>query len=469
MIKNIFSILRNSSSNDNPSDRGRSLYSSIGFMISHHLWAQILIGMIFGVALGILLSPSGGALIGEENAYLAGSWIVLPGILFLSLIQMIIIPLVICSIILGITTSGSTEFLKKMGLRIVPYFIMTTAISISIGIIYVNTIKPGNYIDQSLVSEVMNSADSGLLIASKTFEDLTIPQRISNLIPTNLSQAMLEKNLLQIVVFSIIIGIVILTIPKSTAKPVLDLCIAGQVITMKIISWIMLLAPYAVFGLLCDITIKLGLNALTGIGYYFITVLLGLLTMGVVYMILVSVIGGRSPLAFLKQISAVQLLAFSTSSSAAVMPLSIKASEENLNIRPEISRFVVPLGATINMDGTALYQAVAALFLCQVFGIELTFGETILLLITTVGASIGTPATPGVGIVVLATILAGIGVPGAGIGLILGVDRILDMCRTTVNVTGDLTATVIMQKLLPQADDEALEIKETDEEQEIIS
>ncbi len=282
----------------------------------------------------------------------------------------------------------------------------------------------------------------------QTFEDLTIPQRIANMIPSNFTQASLDNNLLQIVVGAIMLSIVMITLPKETTKPFHDLCIFGQVATMKIISWAMAIAPYAVFGLIGDIIIRIGAEALIGVSMYFITVLLGLSCMMAVYLLIISIIGNRNPFTFLKAIRELQILAFSTSSSAAVMPLSIKAAEEKLGLSPEVSRFTIPVGATINMDGTAMYQAIAALFLCQIFGVELSLTETILLLVTTIGASIGTPGTPGVGIVVLATILVGIGVPPAGIGIILGVDRILDMCRTTINVTGDITASLIMEKWL---------------------
>ena len=281
-------------------------------------------------------------------------------------------------------------------------------------------------------------------IPTERFDDLTIPQRIANIIPTNPAKAQVERDMLQIVIASILVGIALITIPAKNGKPFKDLCISGQVLTMKIISWAMAIAPYAVFGLLADATIKTGLDALYSVGIYSITVPAGLGCMLLVYLFFIAAFTKISIGEFLRGIKEVQLFAFSTSSSAATMPFSIKAAEENLKVRPEIGRFIVPLGATINMDGTALYQAVAAVFLCQVFGIDLSFGETVLLLVTTVGASIGTPATPGVGLVVLATILSGLGVPAEGIALIIGVDRLLDMCRTTVNVTGDLTASCVM-------------------------
>jgi Na+/H+-dicarboxylate symporter len=333
-----------------------------------------------------------------------------------------------------------------MGIRIIPYFVLTTCIAVSIGILLATIIKPGAFIDPTMIQAVMNENTA---VSARTFQDLTVPERIANLIPTNFTQAALENNLLQIVIFAIIVGVVIINVPESTVKPFKDLCVAGQVISMKVISWAMMIAPYAVFGLLCNLTIKIGFSAITGVATYALTVLFGLILMLGVYALILVFIAKYNPLDFFKSIKEVQLLAFSTSSSAATMPFTIRASEENLNVEPAIARFVIPLGATINMDGTALYQAIAAIFLCQVFGVDLSLSETLLLIITTVGASIGTPATPGVGIVVLATILVGIGVPGEGIGLILGVDRILDMCRTTVNVTGDLTASTVMNRLLP--------------------
>lgn len=431
------------------SPRGKSLSESTEDIMEQKLWLKILIGMALGVFVGYLLSKDGLALIPEDQALIWAEWLGLPGLLFLGLIKMVIVPLVICSIILGIAESGDMDFLKKIGLRIIPYFILTTAVSITIGLTLVNIIQPGDFIDKTLVDGAMTSAEAAA-IPTERFDDLTIPQRIANMIPTNPAKAQVERDMLQIVIASILVGIALITIPAKSAKPMKDLCISGQVLTMKIISWAMAIAPYAVFGLLADITIKTGLSALVSVGVYALTVLLGLACMLIFYLLIVSLFSNIKPIEFIKGIKEAQLLAFSTSSSAATMPFSIKASEENLKIKPEISRFIIPLGATINMDGTALYQAVAALFLCQVFGIDLTMGQTVILLLTTVGASIGTPATPGVGLVVLATILSGLGVPAAGIALIIGVDRILDMCRTTVNVTGDITASAVMDRWIKE-------------------
>lgn len=213
---------------------------------------------------------------------------------------------------------------------------------------------------------------------------------------------------------------------------------------MTVVRWAMLLAPIAVFGLILQLTAKLGIDALLGMAVYVLTVLLGLLLLLALYLLIILIVAKRHPLTFLNDIKEVLLLAFSTSSSAAVMPLSIKVAEEKLGVRPSISQFVIPLGATINMNGTALYQGVAAMFLAQVFGIDIGLGGMVLIVITAVGASIGSPATPGVGIVILAMVLDSVGIPAAGIALIMGVDRILDMCRTAINVSGDLVTAKLM-------------------------
>ena len=426
-----------------------ALAEKLTFLIRSKLWLQIVVCMVLGITVGLLVSAEGAALVSEEAAVLITGWLVLPGHLFLALIQMIMLPLVVSSIVLGIAGAEDLSKLRKMGLRIAPYFVGTTTVAVLIGVVLAIFIAPGQYVDPLLLSETL--ADSGAVDLAKNLEKLTLHDRIVGLIPANPLSAALDESMLQIVVFAILMGIALASIAPDRAKPLLEISKSVQELSMKIVSWAMVIAPLAVLGLLAQITMQVGVNALVGMSAYVGTVLLGLGFLLGFYLTVVFIVGGISPSYFLSQLREVQLLAFSTSSSAAVMPLSIKTAEEKLGIQPSTAGFIIPLGATINMDGTALYQVVAAVFLTQVFGVELSSGELLLLITTTIGASIGSPSTPGVGIVILATILTNIGVPGSGIALIIGVDRILDMSRTAINVTGDLAACVVMDKWLPSA------------------
>ncbi len=415
-------------------------------LIRTHLWLQILVAMVFGLGLGLLLSPSGVALVSNDMAYGFAQWVAVPGQLFLAMIQMVVIPLVLSSIILGIAASGDSSFLKKVGLRIAPYFVMTTTIAVMIGITIVTVLKPGEFIDAELVQSMVGDTPHTVTSTGVEQVNTSIPERIVRLVPANPFKSLIDKDMLAIVIYAIFIGVALLALEKRQTKLILDLVSSIQALTLKIVNWAMIIAPLAVFGLLCDITIRIGVDAILGMSVYVATVMLGLILLLGVYVLIVMFVAGKSPGKFLSAIREPQLLAFSTSSSAAVMPLSMKTAHEKLGVRKSIAQFVVPLGATVNMDGTALYQVVAAVFLTQVFGIDLTLSDLLLLTATTIGASIGSPSTPGVGIVILATILQGIGVPASGIALIIGVDRILDMCRTTVNVSGDLTACVVMDR-----------------------
>jgi Na+/H+-dicarboxylate symporter len=406
--------------------------------------------MALGIIAGLALGPSAG-LAEREVSYIIGEWLALPGYIFLALLQMIVIPLVFASIIRGIAAGEDMEQLRRVGLRTVGYFLVTTAFAIMIGLGLALLIGPGSYISSEMVQQTLggssvNSTVSTPVSAPGVPGIAEVPGMITTVLPTNPLGALATGQMLQVVIFSIIIGVALVSMAPAQSKPLLELLGSLQEVSMTVVRWSMTLAPLAVFGLICKFTINLGIDALLGMLVYVGTVLLGLLILLIFYMAVVLIVSKRSPLGFLQSIRDVLLLAFSTSSSAAVMPLSIKAAEEKLGVRPSISQFVIPLGATINMNGTALYQSVAAVFLAQVFGIELGFGALLLLMITVVGASIGTPSTPGVGIVILALILTSVGIPTAGIALIIGVDRILDMSRTAVNVTGDLVTCLVMDK-----------------------
>ncbi|WP_114963896.1 dicarboxylate/amino acid:cation symporter [Tritonibacter mobilis] len=421
----------------------------IRVVIRTRLWAQILTAMILGALLGLLFSPTAetAVALSPAQADVIGGWLRLPGSLFLNLIQMVVIPLITTSIILGLTSAGDPEFLRKAGLRIVPYFIGTTTIAVLIGIVIAFVIEPGTFVDAASIR-----LDAGTAAPEVTTADLTEPtsmaEQIANLIPANLSAAELSRNMIQIVIAAIFAGAAIVALGASRTKPLISLLQVVQEVAMKIVGWAMLLAPLAVFGLIGDFVLRTGISALIGMTAYIGSVILGLLILLGVYLLIVAVLARRNPLEFLKQVFDAQLLAFSTSSSAATMPLSLRIAEERLGIAPPVARFVIPLGATVNMDGTALYQVVAALFIAQVYGIVLDPVTLAVLIVTVVGASIGSPSTPGVGIVILATILQSIGIPPAGVAVLLGVDRILDMCRTAINVTGDLTAALVMNRWL---------------------
>ncbi len=422
------------------------------------LWFKVLVGMVLGVVVGLMLSPNAFALVSKEVAFTIAPWVALAGNIFLALIKMVVIPLVMSSIILGITSANNTETLKSLGLKIAPYFVFTTIVSVIFGLIVALYVNPGQYVSKDILNTI--STSSVVIKEVNPISNTSIPDMIVDLIPVNVSQAELDGNILFFVILAIFVGVALMNMEDDDSKPMKDLAKSFQAFSMTVVSWAMKLAPYAVFGLLCSITIKIGFDAISSMSMYVFTVLLGLFSLLCFYLTVVYLSSKIKPLDFLRKVREVQLMAFSTSSSAAVMPLSMKTAEDKLNVPTPISKFVIPLGATINMDGTAIYQVIAAIFLTQLFGIDLSLTQMIILALTTVAASIGAPSTPGVGIVILATILQSLGVPVEGIALILGVDRILDMCRTTINVTGDLTASLVMKKLVNISSDEVDVAKE---------
>jgi len=413
-------------------------------LVRGRLWLQVMVGMVLGISVGIVLGPTVGWLNPATSATIS-DWLAFPGKLFLALIQMIVIPLVFASIIRGLAATEDLEQLRKIGLRVVLFFIATTAIAIIIGLGVASLIKPGTYVDSQALQSSLGVMPTAIdQTAPQGINLKELPQQIITLLPSNPLYSMVESNMLQVVIFAMVIGVALVMMAPEQAKPLLDLMGSLQEVCMTVVRWAMLLAPIAVFGLLAQLTAKLGVDALLGMAVYVGTVLLGLAMMFCVYLLILFVIAKQHPIHFIKSVREVLLLAFSTSSSAAVMPLSIKTAEEKLKVRPSVSQFVIPLGATINMNGTALYQGVAAIFLAQIFGIEIGIGGMALIILTSVGASIGAPATPGVGIVILSMVLTTVGIPAAGIALIMGVDRILDMCRTAINVSGDLVTAKIM-------------------------
>jgi Na+/H+-dicarboxylate symporter len=415
-------------------------------LVRGRLWLQVLVGMVLGICVGILMGPSLGWLT-PSTAGTISDWLAFPGKLFLALIQMIVIPLVFASIIRGLAATEDLEQLRKIGLRIALYFMVTTALAVSIGIWVASIVKPGLFIDATNLQTSLEAVPAAVTSAAPGALNIgQLPQKLLGLMPANPLSSMVESNMLQVVIFAMVVGVALVIMSPQQSKPMLDLLGSLQEVCMTVVKWAMWLAPYAVFGLIAQLTAKLGLDALLGMAVYVGTVLASLLLMLIVYLIIIFLVARQRPLAFLMAVRDVLLLAFSTSSSAAVMPLSIKTAEDKLGVRPSVSQFVIPLGATINMNGTALYQGVAAIFLAQIFGVDIGAGGMVLIVLTAVGASIGAPATPGVGIVILSMVLASVGIPASGIALIMGVDRILDMSRTAINVCGDLVAAKLMDR-----------------------
>jgi Na+/H+-dicarboxylate symporter len=405
--------------------------------------------MTLGIAVGVALGPSM-SWVDPKVGQIAGDWLALPGLLFLALIQMMVIPLVVTAIIRGIAASNDADQLKKNGLWLGVYFVVTTVIATAIGIGLALALRPGAYIDpRSMHGAAQKPPPEAALdsAAGQQGVDLSqLPERVVSVLPQNPLLAMVEGQMLQVVLFSILVGIALLSLKAESSKPILELLGSIQDLTMKIVGWAMRLAPLAVFGLLARQMASTGVEALVGLAAYVGTFLAGMMILLLVYLLIVRFLGDGRPLRFLFGSRDAQLLAFSTDSSAATMPVTIRVAEEKLGIRPSVSQFVIPIGASVNMGGSALYQGLATVFMAQVHGMDLPLAALSALVVTSLGASIGTPATPGVGIVVLATVLGSAGVPVASLGLILGVDQVLERFRTVLNVSGDLAACTVMNR-----------------------
>ncbi|MGH0035442.1 MAG: dicarboxylate/amino acid:cation symporter [Myxococcota bacterium] len=422
----------------------RRLSGSLQDLVETQLWARVLIGLLAGIVVGALLGPSAG-FVEPSVALPIASWLALPGALFLALVQMIVVPLVFSSVVRGLAAGENVDQLRQMGLAGALFFVTTTAIATGVGLGLALLVRPGRFLDASLVRAAM-AGERPLPAEVPTRPGLVeLPQVVVDLLPTNPLASMVGGEMLQVILFAFVVGVALVNLAPAKSAPLFDLLGSVQDVCMTVVAWAMRLAPFAVFGLVARLTSTVGLEVLGGMAAYVLTVLGGLLLMMLGFVALASV-AGLGPGRFLSALREVVLLAFSTSSSAVVMPLSIQTAEEKLGVRPSIARFLIPLGATVNMNGTALYQGVATVFLAQVFEVPLGVFGLLLIVVTAVSASIGSPATPGAGIVILAMVLEGVGIPTSGLALILGVDRILDMSRTAVNVTGDLTACVVLNE-----------------------
>src|SRR5690554_3255533 len=425
----------------------KDLYTYLQNLVQKKLWLKVLIGMLLGILLGAYFATEPNW-VSEKTLQAVINWISFPGNLFIRVVQMIMIPLMFSSIVQGIAGGDNTEYLKKSGPKLLLYYGMTTSSVLILAVILATIIQPGNYMDAtSLITEDM-ALNPEILSESGTKLGLGyIPEMIVNLLPANPLQALVSGDMLSIVIFAIIIGVSLANIQADTAVPLLKVLYSVQEITMSITRWAMKLAPVAVFGLMCQVTSKVGIETIMGLSMFMLTVVVGLLLVVFVYSMILLFIAKVNLKNFFSDAKDVLLLAFSMASSAAVMPLTLKTAEEKMGINPSVSRFIIPVGVSINMDGTAVFQAIATLFLAQVYGLELDLPTTIIVIVTTILASIGTPSAPGAGVIVLGSVLATIGIPVTAIALIIGVDRLLGMFRTSVNVMGDLVTCQVFNRL----------------------
>jgi len=406
---------------------------------------QIILGMFLGVIFALILTNIEGGKIFISN------WIKPFGTIFINSLKLIAVPLILASLIKGVSDLKDLSKLSSMGGRTIFIYLCTTLMAVIIGLVSVNIIKPGNSISDQTREELLlsysDSADDKISAANNQ-KNAGPLQPLVDLVPSNIVSATSDnRNMLQVIFFAILFGISMILIPSKKSEPVKNFFDSFNEVILKIIDLIMLAAPYGVFALLAALVVEApSLDLFKALGLYGLTVLFGLLMMICIYILLVKVFTGKSPSYFLKGISPAQLLAFSTSSSAATLPVTMERVQDHLDVDEEVSSFVLPIGATINMDGTSLYQAVAAVFIAQAFGMDLSIYAQLGIVTTATLASIGSAAVPGAGMVMLVIVLAQAGIPEAGLALIFAIDRPLDMCRTVVNVTGDATVSMLVNK-----------------------
>lgn len=406
---------------------------------------KILLGMLAGVLFALLLTNFG------WGALFIGDWIKPFGTIFISSLKLIAIPLILAALIKGIADLKDISSLSKMGVRTIFTYVVTTVIAVSIGLTVVSLIQPGKTINNDTRTELIEAyggdADAKLQAAQAQRESGPL-QALIDLVPSNIvSAASSNRNMLQVIFFAVFFGICLILIPEEKAKTVKDFFEGLNEVILKMVDLIMLAAPFGVFALMAALVVEApSPDLFAALAMYGMSVVFGLLLMVMFYIVLVKVFTKKSPKFFLQGIAPAQLLAFSTSSSAATLPVTMERVTEHLGVEEEVSSFVLPIGATINMDGTSLYQAVAAVFIAQAFGMDLSFGTQLGIIATATLASIGSAAVPGAGMVMLVGVLGYAGIPEAGLALIFAVDRPLDMCRTVINVTGDATVSMLVAK-----------------------
>lgn len=413
---------------------------------------QIIIGMVLGVLFALIFIQFswGKSMISE--------WIKPFGDIFINVLKLIAVPLILASLIKGVSDLKDISKLSLMGGRTIGLYLVTTVIAVSLGLIVVNILKPGTYISEETRNELVSNFQS---VADSKIQDAALQknqgplQPLIDIVPNNIFKAASDNgNMLQVIFFAIFFGIGMILIPEEQSKPVKAFFDGFNEVILKMIDIIMMAAPFGVFALLASLVAEAPSSELfIALGWYAFSVILGLILMLLFYAAIVYLFTKKSPKSFYNGISPAQLLAFSTSSSAATLPVTMECVEKNLKVEEEVASFVLPIGATINMDGTSLYQAVAAVFIAQAFGMDLSFGVQLGIIATATLASIGSAAVPGAGMVMLVIVLAQAGIPEAGLALIFAIDRPLDMCRTTINITGDAAVSMIVAKSVDKLGD----------------
>ena len=411
------------------------------------LYWKIIIGMILGVLYGLIANSFGWVVF-------VGLWVKPFGVIFVNLLKLIAVPLVFASLVKGVSSLSDISKLSRIGSRTIFFYICSTVISVSLGLVLVNSINPGNSFSEEkkieLKAKYASKADLKINAANKVKGEGPL-QFLVDIVPSNIVNASSKnQNMLQVIFFAILFAISLIMMPNKNTIIVKVFFDGLNDIILKMVDLIMIAAPYGVFALLAGLVVDFGGSAdlFIALGMYSLTVIIGLLFLiFIVYPVVLKSFTKIKYLDFLKAIMPAQMLAFSTSSSAATLPVTIERCENHLGVSKEITSFVLPLGATINMDGTSLYQAVAAVFIAQAFGYDLDLAAQLTIVLTATLASIGAAAVPGAGMVMLVIVLSAIGIEPEGIALIFAVDRILDMLRTVVNVTGDATITTIIASL----------------------
>ncbi len=408
------------------------------------LYVKILIGMLLGMIAGLLA-------VYFELANFTNDWIKPWGSIFLNLLKLIAVPLIFVSLVKGISSLSNISKLSRIGIKTISLYVVSTVIAVSFGLLLVNTIQPGNTFPDHKKIELQEKYNATIDLKKDQANELKEESPLKflvDVVPSNFFKAATDNSkMLQIIFFAILFGVAMVMLENKKVKIVRDFFEGIDTIILKMIDIIMLFAPYGVFALIAGLIVDFSgdIDLFAALGLYAITVVLGLLVMiFIIYPLFLKFFTPIKYTNFYKSISPAQLLAFSTSSSAATLPVTMECVEKELGVSNEVASFVLPVGVTINMDGTSCYQAIAAVFIAQVFGIDLDIYDQLIIVVTATLASIGTPGVPGGSIVMLIIVLTSVGIPIEGLALILGIDRPLDMLRTVVNVTGDATVSTIV-------------------------